>query len=202
MAAHDGGDGSTGSARRRRERRLRSWLRHEQQSIAAVLATVTHHSFGKVGTVSGVLRNLRTATRTREGLNEKIYTATVQENPPPTVPGTQYFTMTPNDDLSVPEHDGGRPAPRPQARDRRHTGVGFEIVLAPVLPPLGFQEAEKTVSAFLEERILVTADDMAALRQEEEEEEEAARNIIFLILPPEWRSGPGHHVRVRGGPER
>ena len=65
MAAH-GADGGTGSARRRRERRLRSWLRHEQQSIAAVLATVTHHSFDKLGTVSGVLRNQKTATRGRE----------------------------------------------------------------------------------------------------------------------------------------
>ena len=64
-AARDGADGSTGSARRRRERRLRSWLRHEQQSIAAVLATVTHHSFRKVGTASGVLRNQKTATRSR-----------------------------------------------------------------------------------------------------------------------------------------
>ena len=35
MAAH-GADGGTGSARRRREQRFRSWLRHEQQSIAAV----------------------------------------------------------------------------------------------------------------------------------------------------------------------
>ena len=64
MAARDGADGGTGSARRRRERRLRSWLRHEQQSIAAVLASVTHHSFRKVGTASGVLRNQKTATRT------------------------------------------------------------------------------------------------------------------------------------------
>ena len=67
MAARDGADGGTGSARRRRERRLRSWLRHEQQSIAAVLPMVTHHSFDKVGTASGVLRNLKTATRTGKG---------------------------------------------------------------------------------------------------------------------------------------
>ena len=29
---------------RRRQRRLRSWWRHEQQSIAAALATALHHS--------------------------------------------------------------------------------------------------------------------------------------------------------------
>ena len=62
MAARDGADGGTGSARRRRERRLRSWLRHEQ--IEAVLA---HHFLGKVGTASGVLRNQKSATRPGNG---------------------------------------------------------------------------------------------------------------------------------------
>ena len=104
MAARDGADGGTGSARRRRERRLRSWLRHEQQSIAAVLATVTHHSFGKVGTASGVLRNMETATRTGNGEEyETHYTAKIRKTPP----------------------QGGRPAPLPevagwQGRLERH----------------------------------------------------------------------------------
>ena len=34
----------TGAAQRRKQRRLRSWWRHEQQSIAAALAIYTHHS--------------------------------------------------------------------------------------------------------------------------------------------------------------
>ena len=34
----------TGAAQRRKQRRLRSWWRHEQQSIAAALATSLHHS--------------------------------------------------------------------------------------------------------------------------------------------------------------
>ena len=72
MAARDGADGGTASARRRRERRLRSWLRHEQQSIAAVLATVTHHSFDK------------TATRTGNGKEyETHFTAKIRKTPPP-----------------------------------------------------------------------------------------------------------------------
>ena len=41
------------AAWRRRQRRLRSWWRHEQQTVAAVLATVTHHSHSKVGTANG-----------------------------------------------------------------------------------------------------------------------------------------------------
>ena len=39
----------TGSARRRRERRLRSWWRHERMSIAAALVEATHHSAPRSG---------------------------------------------------------------------------------------------------------------------------------------------------------
>ena len=39
-------DGASGAARRRRERRLRAWLRHERQSVAAALAEALHHSSG------------------------------------------------------------------------------------------------------------------------------------------------------------
>ena len=39
----------TSSARRRRERRLRSWLRHERMTVAMELAAATHHSSPKGG---------------------------------------------------------------------------------------------------------------------------------------------------------
>ena len=41
------GDGAS-AARRRRERHLRSWWRHEQQSVAMALSAAAHHSFDKV----------------------------------------------------------------------------------------------------------------------------------------------------------
>ena len=44
MAERDDAGGGTGSARRRRERRLRSMLRHERMSVAMALAESTHHS--------------------------------------------------------------------------------------------------------------------------------------------------------------
>ena len=44
MAERDGS--GVGSARRRRERRLRSWWRHERTTIAAQLAVALHHSRG------------------------------------------------------------------------------------------------------------------------------------------------------------
>ena len=40
--------GDHGAGWRRRQRRLRSWWRHEQLSIAAALATFMHHSYDKV----------------------------------------------------------------------------------------------------------------------------------------------------------
>ena len=53
VAMMDGLSGRpVGAAQRRRERRLRSMLRHEQQSIRMVLATVMHHSY-KVHTEYG-----------------------------------------------------------------------------------------------------------------------------------------------------
>ena len=130
MAAH-GADGGTGSARRRRERRLRPWLRHEQQSIAAVLATVTHHSFDKVGTASGVLRNRKTATRTGKGEeSEKKYTAKFRKTPPLQAAATVYYPMTDDEDGELSA--GVWPAPleegRPQGKLKRHAGIGYEIV--------------------------------------------------------------------------
>ena len=47
------------AAQRRRQRRLRSWYRHEQQTVAAALATYQHHSAprGTEGGRCGVLRD-------------------------------------------------------------------------------------------------------------------------------------------------
>ena len=42
MADRAGGD--AGSARRRRERQLRSWLQHERMTVRMVLAEACHHS--------------------------------------------------------------------------------------------------------------------------------------------------------------
>ena len=51
----------TGAAMRRRQRRQRSWWRHEQLSIAAAMATVSHHSF-QVGTKNDAPRGQKTVS--------------------------------------------------------------------------------------------------------------------------------------------
>ena len=58
------------AAQRRKLRRLRSWWRHEQQSIAAVLATVSHHSYFKVDTANAAQRGQKIGTSTGVGLAE------------------------------------------------------------------------------------------------------------------------------------
>ena len=55
----------TSSARRRRERRLRSWLRHERMTVAMELAAATHHSSPKggwPGATHDALRGQKTAS--------------------------------------------------------------------------------------------------------------------------------------------
>ena len=60
-------DVERGAAWRRRQRRLRSWWRHEQQTVAAVLATVNHRSHSKVGTANDAPRSQKKVTSTRVG---------------------------------------------------------------------------------------------------------------------------------------
>ena len=96
-----------GAARVRRERKLRSFWRHEQMAIQMVLASVQHHSFGKVGTTHAALRGQKQGTRTVQGEEHVLY-------------HTAKFRTTP-----LPA--GGRPAPLSevagwQVKVARHTG--------------------------------------------------------------------------------
>ena len=92
---------------------------------------MTHHSFDKVGTVSGVLRNQKTATRTGKGEESEMkYTAKFRKTPLPQAAATVYYPMT--DDEGGELSAGVRPAPleegRPQGKLERHAGIGYEIV--------------------------------------------------------------------------
>ena len=118
---------ATGAAMRRRQRRLRAWLRHERLTVAMALAEATHYDAPRI----------QKPARAREGGSETNYTAEDRRTPPPEEPGTQYFDLG---DESVPELSGLRPAalvePRPQEGMRRHTGEAYELVLDPVVPQL------------------------------------------------------------------
>ena len=103
-----------GVAQRRRERRLRSWYRHEQQTVRMALAAYTHHS---------AFPRLTTA---RAGEWERAAPhGHVPERPTHQAAGTEYFSLDVED---VPAA-GSRPdclaGVRPQERVLRHTVEQF-----------------------------------------------------------------------------
>ena len=100
MAARVGAAGGTSTARRRRERRLRSWAKQERLSVAMALAEKLHHS----------------ANRTVLPKKEEVghHYAPRGQKPARAGPGTQYFSLG---DESVPERVG---EPQLQARVQRH----------------------------------------------------------------------------------
>ena len=103
---------ASGAEWRRRQRRLRSWWRHEQQTVAAVLATVTHHSHSKVGTANDAPRSQKKVTSTR-------------------VRPAENYELSSDDGRPT---GGERPAallePWPQGKMERHDGIAHEIFQA------------------------------------------------------------------------
>ena len=113
----------TGAAQRRKQRRIRSWWRHEQVSVAAAFATALHHSSQRGG---GVVRRPM-GTEDSGNREEEVHD---MYRPPP----------------------GRRPEPleevsEPQAGIGRHTGVCYELVLNPVVPQMAEQLVEVSLPA-------------------------------------------------------
>ena len=127
-----------GAAKRRRERRLRSWWRHERMSIACAVAEALHHSSGAPkydkrvveDAKHGAVRGQTTATRVREAT------------------GMQYFTFD----------DEGKPVAgerfRPMVKDLRRIPVHVEEPSLDV-PALQMVEQPVDVDSFF--RISVPA---------------------------------------------
>ena len=122
------------AAQRRRERRLRSWYRHEQQTVRMALASKTHHSA------------LRRPTMARTGGWERWERAVlhghVSEHPTPQAAGTEYFSLDVED---VPAA-GSRPdrlsaVSGPQERVLRRT-VEQIVDCVPVVPLLHTSEPQ------------------------------------------------------------
>ena len=122
------------AAQRRKQRRLRSWYRHEQLTVAAALATFSHHSAPR-----------STTARARGGARDEVH-GRAPDDAPPQEPGTQHFKL--DDEDSVPELSGLRPDPvldpGPPVVGERHSGVGFEILHDVHVPQLGRDIKEQT----------------------------------------------------------
>ena len=94
----------TSSARRRRERRLRSWLRHERMTVAMELAAATHHSFPKGGwpdTTHDALRGQKTAS------SAGAHPGVLKEPEVPWEAATVGYVAAPGPLLAVPVLAGG-----------------------------------------------------------------------------------------------
>ena len=111
----------TSAAQRWRQRRLRSWWRHEQQS--------QHHS---------ALRGQKKA-RAGEGDFELNFAAKIRKHLPPQAAGTVYYPMDADD---VPAARGSRPdrlldVSGPQERVRRRTveQIDDAVPVVPLLTP-------------------------------------------------------------------
>ena len=107
--------GEHGSAWRRRQRRLRSWWRHEQQSVAMALSAAAHHSFDKVA-AGERYDGLRAQKTDRAG--EAAHSAPRRQRTK--AAGEAVFFELFDEDTA-----GVRPKvlaePRPQERVQRHT---------------------------------------------------------------------------------
>ena len=80
---------------RRRQRRLRQWLRHERLSVAMALAETQHRT-------SRGHKKARAGGGVRDAVHGEVPEALLSQEP-----GTQHFTL--DDDDSVPELGGSRP---------------------------------------------------------------------------------------------
>ena len=105
----------TGAARRRRQRRLRSILRHEQQTVRMALAAALHHSAGPKEKVEmqqyGALRGQKTAARAGEEVVHDAHDALRgQKTPPPGVrPGSLSDPGPQRSDRTVRRSSGEAP---------------------------------------------------------------------------------------------
>ena len=127
----------TGAARRR-QRRLRQWLRHERLSVAMALAENNHDT---------APRRQKTA-RAGRGQPVELYGDDLEQLPAPKAAGAQHFFL----DLDeAPAAGGSRPdrltEVRLQERDQRHTVE--QIILVPTLDvPVPLMEEQLLVDAF------------------------------------------------------
>ena len=154
-----------GAARRRRERRLRSWLRHERQTVAVALAEPQCQQERDVA-----LR--RQTTRAREGeVRETHYGLRAQERP---FPGTR----------PAPLSVGVEPQDRLEAAARVSSGV--PSVAPPALAAPAAEGVDTSTLRFLAAAALYSRklEEEEVRKREEEEELQWIRNIPLNQLTP------------------
>ena len=170
MSLH--GELAGGAAQRRRERRLRSWLRHERQTVAMVLAEACHHSSG---TFPPTLKERRMAGQDAYGALWGQKTArTAGLHPDELVePGVQVRAVTVGYVAArVPTLAGHRLASDDDGVDGRTVRFLLKQSLAEKKKEWE-EELRRMVQESVEQvRARVDAENAAREKEEEEEEEE------------------------------
>ena len=143
-----------GSARRRRERRQRSWLRHEQLSVKMALSADLHHSRGVGPELHEAPRGPKTDRAVEEEVREVNDALEGQKRPPP----------------------GERPAPLPEvAGPQAAVTVGCvaaetpSLVVAPVAEHDGLDDA--TIQYLLQQSLLARAEEEMVAKEQAELEQ-------------------------------
>ena len=186
----DRAHGTVGAARRRRDRRLRAFLKHERVTVAMKLATIQHHSYLKSGVVNvGVqvgsplapvteyvapaqVPPVYSTTTVTTDLVHPQFSSTAVVPSAPCVVGS----LPPVEEFTGPVYDqvlqvfvGMRPERLVDARKPQRCGRTVPSVGAPVLAVQslrGFDGVDNTATKFLLQQ---------ALKKKEEEEERVKR---------------------------
>ena len=107
--------GEHGAAWRRRQRRLRSWWRHEQQSVATALSAAVHHSLDK-GATDEKYDGQRAQRTDRAG---EAANRALRRQKSKAAQDAVFFELFDEDTAGV--RPGVLAEPRPQERVQRHT---------------------------------------------------------------------------------
>ena len=148
-----GVDGASGAAKRRRERRQRSWLRHEQLSVKMALSAALHHSRGVGPELHEAPRGLKTDRAVEEEVREVNDALQGQKRPPP----------------------GMRPAPLPEVAGPQATvTVGYVAAGAPSLTVVLVSDDridDAALQFLLQQSLLARAEEEEKAREEAEVKE-------------------------------
>ena len=146
---------------RRRQRRLRSWWRHEQRSVAAALAAATHHSAPRSGWPEqhNAPRGPTIASAMEVEAHEQYYAPRGQEQPPP----------------------GVRPAPLPEvAGPQAAVTVGYVAARAPLVSDMLHDDA--TVQFLLQQSLLARSQEEEEEAREQEEDKRQEEAVLTRML--------------------
>ena len=177
MAMMASGQPGSGAAQRRRGRRLRSWWRHEQQSIAMALAAATHHTAQR----NGAPRSQTTATRAREVEEHETNDALWRQTAPP--PGARPGILV-------------EPVPQRSDRTVRYSSGVTPLLAVPSLA--GGDGADDTAVAFLVRQTLLEREKVKRKEKEQEQEKQEKKEEVLCSLGASLAQLYGDDWKQRG----